>query len=81
MSLPQEASVACDELAKVLSTAHLEKLGHALTLHFFEAEAIDARAASLRAYFTPGPPQDVGPVDAVIERVEPTVPTPFGRSV
>jgi hypothetical protein len=59
----------------------LENLRHALTLHLCEAEAIDARAFSLRAFFLPGPPQHVGPVDAGIERVEPTVPTPLGRSV
>jgi hypothetical protein len=53
----------------------------ALTLHLCHAEAIDARAPPIRSSCLPGPPQHIGPVDAVGERMEPTVPAPVGRPV
>jgi hypothetical protein len=33
------------------------------------------------AYFFPGPPQPIGPEDAVIERMKPSVPAPLGRQI
>ncbi len=53
----------------------------AVALHIFDAHAIDAGSASVRSHFYPGPPQHVGPDDAVIQSVEPTAPTPLGRKI
>ena len=41
----------------------------------------DAGASSVCSHFFPGPPQYVGPNNAVIQRVEPTAPIPLGRKV
>jgi hypothetical protein len=53
----------------------------AVAFHVFDADAINAGASSVGSHFFPGPPQYVGPDDAVIESVEPTAPTPLGRKV
>ncbi len=53
----------------------------AVAFHIFDADAIDAGASSVGSHFFPGPPQYVGPDDAVIESVEPTAPTLLGRKV
>jgi len=42
---------------------------------------IDAGASLVGSHFFPGPPQDVGPDDAVIQSVESTAPIPLGRKV
>jgi hypothetical protein len=47
----------------------------------FDAHAIDAGTSLIGSHFFPGPPQHVGPDDAVIQRVEPTAPIPLGRKV
>src|SRR5215472_14878697 len=60
---------------------YLEKRCHALSLHLFQAHAIDASTASVGFHFLPGPPQYIGPEYAVIERVEPSLPTLLGRQV
>jgi hypothetical protein len=39
---------------------------HAVAFHIFDAYAIDARAPVVGSHFFPGPPQYVGPDDAVI---------------
>jgi hypothetical protein len=44
-----------------------------------DGRTIRPGAAAILAYFFPGPPQHIGPEDAVIERMEPTVPAAFGR--
>jgi len=51
----------------------------AVAFHIFDADAIDAGASSVGSHFFPGPPQYVGPDDAVIQSVEPTAPTLLGR--
>jgi hypothetical protein len=53
----------------------------AVAFHIFDADAIDAGASLVGSHFLPGPPQYVGPDDAVIQSVEPTAPTPLGRKV
>lgn len=53
----------------------------AVAFHIFDAHAIDAGASSVGSHFLPGPPQHVGPDDAVIPRMEPTAPIPLGRKV
>ncbi len=50
-------------------------------LHILDAHAIDARAAPVRSHLYPGPPQHVGPDDAVVQSVKPSSPTPLGREV
>ena len=60
---------------------YLEKRCHALSLHFFQAHAIDAGTASVGFHFLPSSPQYIGPEYAVIERVEPSLPTLLGRQV
>jgi len=60
---------------------HLEKRCHALSLHLFQAHAIDAGTASVGFHFLPSPPQYIGPEYAVIECVEPSLPTLLGRQV
>src|ERR1700758_5630160 len=59
----------------------LEKRCHALSLHLFQAHAIDAGTASVGFHFLPSPPQYIGPQYAVIECVEPSLPTLLGRQV
>jgi hypothetical protein len=58
-----------------------EEIPDTLALDIFDAHAIDARSTSVRSHFQPGPPQYIGPDDAVVQSVEPTVPTPLGRKV
>jgi hypothetical protein len=53
----------------------------AVAFHLFDGDAIDACAPSIGSHFYPGPPQHIGPDDAVIQSVEPTAPTPLGRKV
>jgi hypothetical protein len=60
---------------------YLEKRCHALALDLFQAHAIDASTASVGFHFLPGPPQYIGPEYAVIECVEPSLPTLLGRQV
>jgi hypothetical protein len=60
---------------------YLEKRCHALALHLFQAHAIDASTASVGFHFLPGPPQYIGPEYAVIECVEPSLPTLLGRQL
>jgi hypothetical protein len=43
--------------------------------------AIDPAHAAIGADLLPGPPQNIGPEDAVIPRMEPAVPAPLGRQV
>ena len=45
-----------------------------------EAPAIAPCAAARGPYCLPGPPPHVGPEDALIARLEPSIPAPFGRS-
>jgi hypothetical protein len=52
-----------------------------LALHILDAHAIDARTSPVLSHLYPGPPQNVGPDDAVVQSVEPAVPTPLGRKV
>jgi len=59
----------------------LKEAVHALALDILDTNTIDARAPSIRPYFLPGPPQNIGPDHAIVERMEPSVPAPFGRSV
>ena len=49
--------------------------------HILDADAIDAGASLVGSHFLPGPPQDVGPDDTVIQSMEPTAPIPLGRKV
>ena len=53
---------------------------HSLALDLRSADAIDAGTPPVRASFSPGPPQHSGPVAAVVERMDPTVPAPVGRA-
>jgi hypothetical protein len=50
-------------------------------LDILDADPVDACTPPVRSHFFPGPPPHVGPDEAVIQRVEPTVPTPLGRQV
>ena len=52
-----------------------------VALDVLQTHAIDARAPPVRSHFHPGPPQHVGPDDAVVQRVEPPGSTPLGRTV
>jgi hypothetical protein len=53
----------------------------ASAFYIFDAHAIDSGASSVGSHLFPGPPQHVGPDDAVEQSMEPTVPTPFGREI
>jgi hypothetical protein len=53
---------------------------HALALDSLDTKAMDARAPSIRPYFLPGPPQHIGPDEAIVARMDPSVPAPLGRS-
>src|SRR5665213_830220 len=59
----------------------LKKRCYALSLHLFQAHAIDARTASVGFHFLPGPPQYIGPEYAVIECMKPSLSTFLGRQV
>jgi hypothetical protein len=70
--IPPFLQVRCD---------NLKKQCHALSLHLVQAHAIDASTPSIGFHFLPGPPQYVGPEYAVIECMEPSLPTLLGRQV
>jgi hypothetical protein len=53
----------------------------ALARNILETTTIGARTPSMRADCLPGPPQQIGPDDAIVERMEPSVPAPVGRSL
>ena len=55
----------------------MEEHHFALALHVFYGYAIDTSCASIPAHFTPGPPQNIGPENAVVERMEPSIPAPL----
>jgi hypothetical protein len=52
-----------------------------MALYILDAHAIDAGTSAVGSHFQPGPPQYIGPDDAVIQSVEPTAPTPLGRKI
>jgi hypothetical protein len=52
---------------------------HACLFDVGNGQTIRPGAASILAYVFPGPPQNIGPEDAVIERMEPAIPAAFGR--
>jgi hypothetical protein len=61
-----------DRFQKVLSS---------LAFHLLDGHAINPGRSAIGAYLLPGSPQDIGPEDAVIPRMEPSIPAPLGRSV
>jgi hypothetical protein len=54
---------------------------HALALDLLETTTIAARAPALRPDGWPGPPPHLGPDHALVERRDPSVPAPVGRSL
>jgi len=56
-----------------------KKRSHACSFDVVDTQTVRPGAAAVLAYFFPGPPQNIRPEDAVIERVEPSVPARFGR--
>jgi hypothetical protein len=48
---------------------------------YFDGHTVYTGAPTVLAYFFPCPPQNIGPEDAVIEHMKPTVSAPFGRQV
>jgi hypothetical protein len=59
----------------------LEKGGNALRLDVFSPDPVAAGTAPMRSDFPPGPPQQIRPEDAVVERRESAIPAPLGRLV
>jgi hypothetical protein len=59
----------------------LEKGCDALVLAVFNPYPVNAGPTSIGADFSPGPPQNVRPEEAVVKRMESTIPTPFRRLV
>jgi hypothetical protein len=53
----------------------------AVMLHIFDAHTIDPGPPPVRSHLHPGPPQNVGPDDAVVQSVEPSAPILLGRKV
>jgi hypothetical protein len=53
----------------------------ALAFDLFDPHAIDSGNTPVYPHFFPGPPQHIGPDDAVVQSVEPSVPTPLGRKI
>jgi len=58
-----------------------KKLYYFLPFHVFDGDAILPGATTVSANFFPSLSQNVRPEYAVIERMEPTVPAPFGLQV
>jgi hypothetical protein len=58
-----------------------QKLLSSLAFHLLDGHAINPGRSTVGAHFLPGPPQDIGPEDAVIPRMAPSIPAPLGRSV
>jgi hypothetical protein len=58
-----------------------KKLFHSFPFHVLDRHAIFSGTATVSADFFPSLSQNVRPVYAVIERMEPTVPAPLGLQV
>ena len=58
-----------------------KKLPYTLLFHVLDGDAIFPGAATVSANFFSSLSQNVRPEYAVIERMEPTVPAPFGLQV
>lgn len=54
---------------------------HVATLDVLDAHAVHAWRSTIRSHIYPGPPQHIGPDNAVMQGVEATAPTPLGRSI
>jgi len=54
---------------------------NAPAFHIPDAHPIDAGTPPVASHFCPSPPQYLGPDDALIQSVEPSVPTLLGRKV
>jgi hypothetical protein len=59
----------------------LEKGGNALRLDVCYPDTVDAGTTPMRSDFPPGPPPQIRPEDAVVERMESAIPAPLGRLV
>jgi hypothetical protein len=59
----------------------LQKLFYSLPFDRLNGLTVYSGTASISAHFFPGPPQYVGPVDAVIERMKLALPLPLGHQV
>jgi hypothetical protein len=59
----------------------LHKLLRPLAFHLLDGDAIHPGRSAVDADLLPGPPQDIGPDEAVIQRVQPSVPAPLGCQV
>jgi hypothetical protein len=56
-----------------------QKLLYSLAFHLLDGHAINPGRSAVGAHLLPGPPQDIGPEDAVVQRMEPSIPAPLGR--
>jgi hypothetical protein len=54
---------------------------HTPIFHVFYGDAVYTGTSTIATHFSPGPPQDIGPEYAVIERMKPSVSAPLGRQV
>jgi len=59
----------------------LEKGVYALLFDVVSPDTVGASTSPVCAYFSPGPPQYIGPKDAVVERMESAIPALLGRLV
>jgi hypothetical protein len=59
----------------------LEKGGYPPPLNVVYLHFVDAGTSSIGAHFSPGPPQNVRPENAVVERMESAIPAPLGRLI
>jgi hypothetical protein len=59
----------------------LEKGFYAPLCNVVYPDTVNACTSPVRSDFSPGPPPYVRPKDAVVERLESTIPPPLGRLV
>jgi hypothetical protein len=64
-----------------LTVQSFQKFGNTFSLYDLQGFAVDSGSATVRFYFYPGPPQNIRPVDAVIQRMKAPIATLLGREV
>jgi len=64
-----------------LTVQGFQKISNTFSLYDLQGFAVDSGSATVRLYFYPGPPLNIRPVDAVIQRMEAPIATLLGREV
>jgi hypothetical protein len=59
----------------------VEELLNTALFDVLELNCIHSPTPAVGFYHKPGPPQNIGPIDSVIQSMESTIPAPFGRKI